>query len=73
MVQPCPECRQTRQHKMSCKVPVRAAYGYGHTPDPLALGFDAPDTGDTYTGGGCVSTDTTSSTNDTCTGGGGGE
>jgi len=24
MVQPCPECRQTRRHKLSCDVPNRA-------------------------------------------------
>lgn len=74
MVQPCPECRQTRQHKMSCKVPVRARWGYGYTTDPLAAGFDAPDTGTTYTSGGCDTTDTRTAdttTNDPCTPGGG--
>ncbi|WP_086669099.1 hypothetical protein [Lentzea kentuckyensis] len=71
MVQPCPECRQTRRHRLSCNAPNRARHGYGHTNDPLAIGFDTADTGITdtptnSTTGGC---DTTSDT--TCSSGGG--
>lgn len=31
MVQPCPECHQTRRHKLSCDAPNRARHNYGHT------------------------------------------
>lgn len=71
MVQPCPECRQTRRHKLSCDVPNRARRARRdstHDYDPLAVGFDTPDTGTTYTGGCDTNTNTTGG--DTTCGGG---
>lgn len=64
MVQPCPECRQVR-HTFSCDVPNRARLASrarrdsNHTYDPLAVGFDTPDNGTTYTGGCDTNTNTT--------------
>lgn len=71
MVQPCPECRQTRRHKLSCDAPNRARRQ--GQPDPLAVGdtygsvFDATGTyGDDFS---CSDSSSTGGNDTTCTSG----
>lgn len=71
MVQPCPECRQTRRHKLSCGVPKRAPRrgdGTVSTTDTVDTYNPATDYDSGVSYGTCDSGGSTSSDTGTCGG-----